>query len=94
MLAYRGAYPEEIQAGIDLHRADTTAAEAPVKILLDEIYLAAVAEALRASGIDATTVAEQRLRGAPDAKIFGAAVADRFCVLTEDRITYLKPGAG
>jgi hypothetical protein len=27
-LAYRAAYPEEIQARIDLHRADTAAAEA------------------------------------------------------------------
>lgn len=28
VLAYRAAYPEEIQARIDLHRADTAAAEA------------------------------------------------------------------
>ena len=27
-LAYRAAYPEEIQARIDLHRAETAAAEA------------------------------------------------------------------
>jgi hypothetical protein len=55
-----------------------------VKVLVDEMYPAAVAEALRASGIDATTVADLRLGGAPDAEIFGAAVAGDFCVLTEN----------
>jgi hypothetical protein len=55
-----------------------------VKVLVDEMYPATVAEALRASGIEATTVAELRLGGAPDAEIFGAAVADGLCVLTEN----------
>jgi hypothetical protein len=55
-----------------------------VKILVDEMYPATVAQALRASGIEATTVAELRLGGAPDAEIFGAAVAGDFCVLTEN----------
>jgi len=55
-----------------------------VKVLVDEMYPPAVAEALRASGIDATTVADVRLGGAPDAEIFGAAVAGGFCVLTEN----------
>lgn len=55
-----------------------------MKVLADEMYPAAVAEALRASGIDATTVADLRLGGASDAEIFRAAVAGGFCVLTEN----------
>ncbi|HEY4825427.1 MAG TPA: DUF5615 family PIN-like protein [Solirubrobacteraceae bacterium] len=55
-----------------------------MKVLVDEMYPAEVAEALRASGIDATTVADLRLGGAPDAEIFRAAVAGGFCVLTEN----------
>lgn len=55
-----------------------------MKVLVDEMYPAAVAEALRASGIDAATVADLRLGGAPDAEIFGAAVAGGLCVLTEN----------
>ena len=55
-----------------------------MRVLVDEMYPATVAEALRASGIDATTVADLRLGGAPDAEIFGAAVAGGFCPLTEN----------
>ena len=55
-----------------------------MKVLVDEMYPATVAEALRATAIDATTVADLRLGGAPDAEIFGAAVAGGFCVLTEN----------
>ena len=55
-----------------------------MKVLVDEMYPATVAEALRASGMGATTVADLRLGGAPDAEIFGAAVAGGFCVLTEN----------
>ena len=55
-----------------------------MKVLVDEMYPPAVVEALRASGIDATAVADLRLGGAPDAEIFGAAVAGGFCVLTEN----------
>jgi Domain of unknown function (DUF5615) len=55
-----------------------------VKVLVDEMYPATVAEALRVSGIDATTVADLRLDGAPDAELFSAAVASGFGVLTEN----------
>ncbi|MGH2915884.1 MAG: hypothetical protein ACRDMX_12950 [Solirubrobacteraceae bacterium] len=47
------------------------------------MYPAAVAEALRASGIDAGTVGDLRLGGASDAERFAAVVAGGFCVLTE-----------
>lgn len=55
-----------------------------MKVLVDEMYPAALAEALRATGIEATTVTDLRLGGAPDTEIFGAAVAGGFCVLTEN----------
>jgi hypothetical protein len=55
-----------------------------VKVLVDEMYPATVAEALRSSGIDATTVADLRLAGASDPDVFGAAVAGGYTVLTEN----------
>jgi hypothetical protein len=55
-----------------------------VKVLVDEMYPAAVAEALQAVGIEATTVAELRLAGASDPEVFGAAVAGGCSVLTEN----------
>jgi uncharacterized protein DUF5615 len=55
-----------------------------VKILVDEMYPATVAEALRAAGIDATTVADLRLAGTSDPEVFGAAVAGGYTVLTEN----------
>jgi predicted nuclease of predicted toxin-antitoxin system len=48
------------------------------------MYPATVAEALQAAGIEATTVAALRLAGAPDAEVFGAAVAGAYAVLTEN----------
>jgi hypothetical protein len=55
-----------------------------VKILVDEMYPATVAEALRVTGIEATTVADLRLAGASDLEGFGAAVAGGYAVLTEN----------
>ena len=55
-----------------------------MKVLVDEMYPAAVAEALRAAAIEATTVANLRLAGATDPEVFGAAVAGKFAVLTEN----------
>jgi hypothetical protein len=55
-----------------------------VKILIDEMYPAAVAEALHAAGIEAATVADLRLGGASDREVFGAAVAGGYSVLTEN----------
>jgi hypothetical protein len=54
-----------------------------VKVLVDEMYPAAVAEALLAAGIEAATVAELRLAGGSDSEVFAAAVAGGYCVLTE-----------
>ncbi len=55
-----------------------------MKVLVDEMYPATVAEALRAAGIEATTVANLRLAGATDPELFGAAVAGGYAVLTEN----------
>ncbi len=55
-----------------------------MKILVDEMYPATVAEALNAAGIEADTVADLRLAGASDADVFGFAVAGGYAVLTEN----------
>jgi predicted nuclease of predicted toxin-antitoxin system len=55
-----------------------------VKVLVDEMFPATVAQALRAVAIDATTVADLRLAGASDPEVFGAAVAGGYAVLTEN----------
>jgi hypothetical protein len=55
-----------------------------VRVLVDEMYPAMVADALRAAGIDATTVADLRLAGVSDPEVFGAAVAGGYAVLTEN----------
>ena len=55
-----------------------------MKILVDEMYPASVAQALRAIGLDAATVADLRLAGASDREVFGAAVSDGMAVLTEN----------
>lgn len=55
-----------------------------MKLLLDEMYGARLAEALRAEGIDATTAADLRLTGAADPEVFATAVALERAVLTEN----------
>jgi len=55
-----------------------------VKILVDEMYPATVAETLNAAGIEASVVAQLRLAGASDPEVFDAAVAAGYCVLTEN----------
>ncbi len=55
-----------------------------MKLLVDEMYPATVAGALRSAGIEATTVADRRLAGASDPEVFSAAVAGGYAVLTEN----------
>lgn len=55
-----------------------------MKLLLDEMYPAGPAAALRAEGIEATTVAELGLAGSADPNVFAAAVAGGYAVLTEN----------
>lgn len=55
-----------------------------MKLLLDEMYPAALADALRAAGIDATTVGEQRIAGLSDVELFAKAAAGGHVLLTEN----------
>jgi predicted nuclease of predicted toxin-antitoxin system len=56
-----------------------------VKLLLDEMFPAAVAEGLRRRGVDAIAIQETMpLRGLPDREVFVAAQLERRCVVTEN----------
>jgi predicted nuclease of predicted toxin-antitoxin system len=55
-----------------------------VKLLLDEMYPAALAEDLRAAGIDAVTVHDLGLGGSSDHDLFAAAAPAGYAVLTEN----------
>lgn len=55
-----------------------------MKLLLDEMYPPALAEALRARGIEARTVADVGLAGRSDADVLAAAQANGSVVLTEN----------
>lgn len=55
-----------------------------MRILIDEMYPARLAESLRSEGIEPATVADLRLAGASDEEVFRAAVAGGYAVLTEN----------
>jgi len=58
-----------------------------VKLLLDEMYAAVVAEQLRARGHDVVSIHDpdyRRLEGALDAEVFAAALAENRAVVTEN----------
>ena len=55
-----------------------------MKLVIDEMYPPALAEGLRAVGIEAVTLADLRLGGSSDSEVFGAAVACGRAVLTEN----------
>jgi hypothetical protein len=55
-----------------------------LKLLLDEMYPPALAEALRAAGIDVSTVGERGLGGRSDPDVLAAAAADGDVLLTEN----------
>jgi hypothetical protein len=55
-----------------------------VKLLIDEMYPAALADGLRAVGINATTVAAVGLAGHSDAEVFKAAILSGSVLLTEN----------
>lgn len=64
-----------------------------MKLLLDEMYSPAVAEALRAADADARTVVELGLAGSSDPEVFAAAVAQGRTVLTENVADYARISA-
>jgi hypothetical protein len=55
-----------------------------VKLLLDEMYPAALAAELRKNGVGAATVAELGLAGRADSDVFAKAVAEGYSLLTEN----------
>ncbi|MGV0904239.1 DUF5615 family PIN-like protein [Mycobacterium novum] len=55
-----------------------------MKVLLDEMYPAALAERLEAAGLTVSTVAGLGLAGHDDPTVFAAAVAGGYTVLTEN----------
>lgn len=55
-----------------------------MKLLLDEMYPPALAEALRDVHIDASTVFELRLAGSSDPDVFAAAIEQGCEILTEN----------
>ncbi|HWY89828.1 MAG TPA: DUF5615 family PIN-like protein [Solirubrobacteraceae bacterium] len=64
-----------------------------MKLLLDEMYAAAHAEALRAADIDASTVIELGLAGRSDPDVFAAAVARDQAILTENVADFARISA-
>jgi hypothetical protein len=70
-----------------------------LKLLLDEMYSARLAEALRPAGVDVRTIVELGLAGSSDPEVFTAAMADGRALLTENvadfaRISAEHVGAG
>jgi hypothetical protein len=61
-----------------------------LKLLLDEMYPASIADGLRARRQDAVAVVERaELRGISDAEVFAAAQAERRAVVTENVSDYV-----
>jgi predicted nuclease of predicted toxin-antitoxin system len=55
-----------------------------LKVLLDEMYPPALAEALRAAGLEASTVAERGLAGRSDPDVLATAAAEGYVLLSEN----------
>ncbi len=64
-----------------------------MKPLLDEMYSAALADALCAADIDASTVIGVGLAGRPDPDVFAAAVARDQAILTENVADFARISA-
>jgi hypothetical protein len=64
-----------------------------LKLLLDEMYSARLAEALRAAGGNVRTVVELGLAGSSDPEILAAAVADGRSLLTENVADFARISA-
>jgi predicted nuclease of predicted toxin-antitoxin system len=64
-----------------------------LKLLLDGMYPPALAEALRGSGIDVSTVGEVGLGGRSDPDLLAAAEADGYVLLTENVADFARLAA-
>jgi predicted nuclease of predicted toxin-antitoxin system len=64
-----------------------------VRLLLDEMYPASLAAALRAANVDATTAAELGVAGRSDLDVLAATVADGYALLTENVADFARIAA-
>jgi hypothetical protein len=64
-----------------------------LKVLLDEMYSATHAEAVRDTGIQASTVTELGLAGSSDPEVFAAAIAEESALLTENVADFARISA-
>ena len=64
-----------------------------MKLLLDEMYPARLAEALRGTNIEAVTVIELALAGRSDLDVFATAVVDGYVLLTENVADFARIAA-
>ncbi len=64
-----------------------------MKLLLNEMYPAALADALRGAGMDASTVVELGLAGGSDSEVFTLAVSQGYAVLTENVADFARISA-
>ncbi len=65
-----------------------------MKLLLDEMYQPALADALRDVGITVFTVVELRLAGSSDPEIFAAAITDGYTLVTENVADFTRISGG
>jgi hypothetical protein len=64
-----------------------------LKLLLDEMYSARLAEVLRAAGVDVRTVVDLGLAGSSDPEVFAAAIVDGRALLTENVADFARISA-
>jgi predicted nuclease of predicted toxin-antitoxin system len=64
-----------------------------LKLLLDEMYPPALAEALRADGIEAFTVVERGLGGRSDSDVLAAAAEEGYALLTQNVADFARISA-
>ena len=64
-----------------------------MKLLIDEMYPASLAAALRAEGIEAVSVVELGLAGRSDPDVFAAAVDDGYVLVTENVADFARIAA-
>ena len=64
-----------------------------MRLLLDEMYAPALADALREAGIEARTAAEASLAGRSDVELFMAANAEGLTILTENVADFARISA-
>lgn len=64
-----------------------------MRLLLDEMYSTALADALRAAAVDAWTAVELGLGGRPDHEVLDAAVAGGYALLTENVADFARISA-